>query len=401
MNNILDLNDDNCSSCQICGAVCPIEAISFSFDKFGFYRPVIDERKCVSCGKCKKSCVKFVQDWKTIAKTEEVYSAINNDKAILADSSSGGVATALYEYALSNGYKCFGVYYDDDVHIAKGFVIKNKNEIEKARHSKYIPVYAETVLREIVKSDEKWLIIAQPCMLYGLKEALKVNHKNLDNFVLIDFFCHGVPSQIIWNKQIEELSKKYGEVRNVNFRSKNAGWHAYLLSFTSFGKQIYEANVPFYDLFFSDYMLNSTCSNCKVRNLTDVPDIRIGDFWGKKFDLSLEGVSAVLCFSEKGKKILENLKEGFEFHREKLSSLLPYQAVDKHYSISQEIRKKMFSVMENPNGMKKAIKIYENSLPTKKKLILIGKRTVKKIFNPKLQSKIRRLFHKSNKETSK
>lgn len=401
MNNILDLENEKCSSCQICGAVCPVEAISFSFDKFGFYRPSLDEKKCVSCGKCKKSCVKFDQDWKTAAKTVELYSAINNDKAILADSSSGGVATALYEYALSNGYKCFGVYYDDDAHIAKGFVIKNKDEIEKARHSKYIPVYAETVLREIVKSDEKWMIIAQPCMLYGLKEALKANHKNLDNFVLIDFFCHGVPSQIIWNKQIEELSKKYGEVKNVNFRSKNAGWHAFLLSFTSFGKQIYENNLPFYDLFFSDYMLNSACSDCKVRDLTDIPDIRIGDFWGEKFDLSLEGVSAVLCFSEKGKKILENIKNGFEFHKEELSSLLPYQAVDKHYSINQKIREEMFSALEMPNGMKKAIRIYESSLPAKKRLIAVGKSAVKKLFNVKLQSKIRRIFHKHNKESTK
>lgn len=394
MNNILDIGNESCSSCQICSASCPVEAISFSLDDYGFYRPEINENKCVSCGKCKKNCVKFVQNWKDTEETIELFSAINKNKTILADSSSGGIATSLYEYALSNGYKCFGVYYDDDKHIAKGFIIKNKNEIEKARHSKYIPVYAEQVLREIITSNEKWLIIAQPCMLYGLKEALKVNHKNLENFILSDFFCHGVPSQIVWNKQIQELSNKYGKIENVNFRSKNAGWHAFLLSFTSFGKQIYVKNAPFYDLFFCNYMLNSACLDCKVRNMTDVPDIRIGDFWGEKFDLSTEGVSAVICFTKRGKEVLEKVANDFELRQEDFSSLLPYQAVDRHYQVNQKILEKMFSALSLPNGLNKALSIYKASIPLKTRFLLIGKHVAKNLLSPVLLAKVRKLFHK-------
>lgn len=397
MNNVLDLNNEKCSSCQICSAVCPVKAISFSFDEDGFYRPNIDD-KCISCGKCKQNCVKFVQDWKIVEKDFEVYSAINKDKKILADSSSGGIATALYEYALDNGYKCFGVYYDDEVHKAKAFVIKEKKDIEKARHSKYIPVYAENVLHEVVFSTDKWLIIAQPCMLYGIKKSLQNNRINLENYIFIDFFCHGVPSQLLWNKQIQEISKKYGEIKEVNFRSKNACWHAYLLSFISFGKQIYKKNVPFYDLFFSDYMLNSACSDCTVRNLTNIPDIRIGDFWGKKFDLSLEGVSAVVCFSEKGKELVHKINNCFVINKEDPSSLLPFQAVNKTYKVNQKVRKKMFISLKKNNGLKKALRIYLKSLPIKKKIEVVGKKIIKRIIPAYFQAKIRKIFHIKNQE---
>ena len=48
----------DCTSCQVCAAVCPKDAITIVLDEKGFYRPVIDD-KCVDCSLCTKVCYKY------------------------------------------------------------------------------------------------------------------------------------------------------------------------------------------------------------------------------------------------------------------------------------------------------------------------------------------------------
>ena len=41
-----------CSGCTACSKVCPTQAITMKPDELGFVYPVIDEAKCINCGKC-------------------------------------------------------------------------------------------------------------------------------------------------------------------------------------------------------------------------------------------------------------------------------------------------------------------------------------------------------------
>ena len=60
--NILDSNNiHECTSCQVCALLCTPNAISYSIDSNGFYRPIVDENKCVDCGLCKKVCYKYTE----------------------------------------------------------------------------------------------------------------------------------------------------------------------------------------------------------------------------------------------------------------------------------------------------------------------------------------------------
>lgn len=393
MNNILDRDETGCTSCQVCSAVCPCRAIRFTLDSFGFYRPIVDEQTCISCGICRQNCAKFTVPQLKDIHSAEVFAAVHKDSAVLFDSSSGGVATAFYTYAIRQGYRCFGVTYNSETHRAEGYIFNDEKDIPKVRHSKYIPVYAEDALRKIYESDEKWLIIAAPCMLYGIKKALESRKKNSENYIYVDFFCHGVPSQLVWNKQLEDIQKKYHTVAAVNFRSKNACWHAYLLSILSEGKQICIPHAPFYDLFFSDYLLNSACAECVLRDITDVPDIRIGDFWGRKYDTATDGVSAAVCFSQKGKQLLNAVSEMLVIRQETSSELLPYQAVGKKYRVNAQVRAAMFDALSKQNGLKKALHVYIAALPVQKRMLFQIKRMVKRIVPARLQSRIRKLVH--------
>lgn len=45
-----------------------------------------------------------------------------------------------------------------------------------------------------------------------------------DNFVLMDFFCHGVPTLLLWNKYLSEVEAKIGDATFVSWRNKTTGW---------------------------------------------------------------------------------------------------------------------------------------------------------------------------------
>lgn len=53
---ILFTRKEDCCGCTACYAICPKGAITMKEDEEGFEYPIIDEEKCVRCGKCMKVC---------------------------------------------------------------------------------------------------------------------------------------------------------------------------------------------------------------------------------------------------------------------------------------------------------------------------------------------------------
>lgn len=393
MNNIYDKSNIDCTSCQVCASVCPLKAITIILSSKGFYKPVIDESVCTSCGLCKKSCIKYSNNSFIAPKNITCFSAVNKHQDILEKSSSGGIISAIYEYALENGYKCLGVVYNSSFHRAETIIIESKVDIDIARTSKYLPVFSEKTTSILLKSNDKWCIIATPCTLYGIKKSLEVSNKDLNNYIFVDFFCHGTPSQLLWNQQLAEINPNNSKISNVNFRSKKHGWHSFLLSYKLDGIEKYLKNALFYDLFFTNYLLNDSCAKCRIRDLSNIPDIRVGDFWGKKYDNCNEGISAVLCLSNKGKEILTAVIDKIFLQEENINDILPYQAINKVYYINESIRKRMFFTLINSQNLKTVIKIYTKSIPLRNKIFYYLKYFIRRIFCQKVQSKIRRIIH--------
>ena len=51
-------NPQLCCGCSACQSACPLSAITVIEDNRGFYRPNVDETKCVQCGLCVDVCMK-------------------------------------------------------------------------------------------------------------------------------------------------------------------------------------------------------------------------------------------------------------------------------------------------------------------------------------------------------
>ena len=77
----------DCTGCRACKNICPVNCITFEQDTEGFYYPVIDEKECIHCGLCLKTCHKREKaaDRK---KEVEAYAAYAKDEEILTKSSS-------------------------------------------------------------------------------------------------------------------------------------------------------------------------------------------------------------------------------------------------------------------------------------------------------------------------
>lgn len=66
----------------------------------------------------------------------------------------------------------------------------------------------------------------------------------------------------------------------------------------------------FYQLFLGDMVLGPQCQKqCKYKYDKSSADIRIGDFWGETYKNDEKGVSALVSFTEKGRQVIEGLKE--------------------------------------------------------------------------------------------
>lgn len=49
--------------------------------------------------------------------------------------------------------------------------------------------------------------------------------KKESNFILVDFFCHGVPSYLLYHKYLDTKGQQTGKVKSVSWRDKTDGWH--------------------------------------------------------------------------------------------------------------------------------------------------------------------------------
>jgi len=94
-----------CVSCEICRAVCPVNAISMEYIG-GQFIPKIDKNKCIQCGLCLKVCPGIdiekidYKDDESFKKAVtgnylETYNAYSKNTTILDNSTSGGVITTL------------------------------------------------------------------------------------------------------------------------------------------------------------------------------------------------------------------------------------------------------------------------------------------------------------------
>lgn len=311
MNNISHIK--NCYGCGICAISCPVNIINIRLNKDGFYTPIIKHLdKCTNCGLCLKNCA-FVD--KKVTENPDIneiksFATWSKDESIRYDCSSGGAAYEIGAYLIDNGYFGCTVKYDPANNRAEHYIAQTKDEYKLGVGSKYIQSYTLNAFSSF-DASKKYVVTGTPCQIDSLRKYIKSKIIE-DNFVLIDFFCHGVPSMWLWNKYLEFTKVK--DISDVMWRSKKKGWHnSWAITIKDkLDDEVYFSlhtnGDKFYKMFLGHYCLGKQChKDCKYKLLNSSADIRLGDFWGNKYSNNQKGVSSLITFTKKGNNIVSSI----------------------------------------------------------------------------------------------
>jgi len=320
----------DCYGCGVCAMICGRKIIDIRLNQDGFYAPYIDRPDaCTDCGLCLEVC-SFGKEELSLKRSEKVksYAAWSNDPQVRRKCSSGGVGFELGRTLLPQGYKVCGVRYNADLARAEHYIATTVEELIPSIGSKYIQSYTLDGFRAINRK-EKYLVTGTPCQIDSFRRYVR-KFKVEDNFVLMDFFCHGVPSMLAWHKYLAIVEKQVGKVIYASWRNKRTGWHdswamaidgeekcgdkvdwhdsynMLIRGKKSFLNSRFSQGDLFYKFFLGHYCMNPAChKECKYKYRASSADIRIGDLWGETYKDNEEGVSAAIAFTVKGEEWLQ------------------------------------------------------------------------------------------------
>lgn len=302
------LPEKTCTGCGGCTNACPKDAIFFAPDAEGFQHPVVQAAQCIGCKKCEQICPVLHWESSNIAKPD-LY-AVRGADDIRANSSSGGVFSLAAEEVFARKGVVVGAAFDKNLHLSLS-IAKNEKQLAPMRGSKYVQSDPELVYRDALKclkAGKLVLFTGCPCQVAAMKNI--AGKKYSDLLYTIDLLCHGVPSQAILQRYLEETFPGKQAV-DVRFRDKSHGWIATYIDVDFSDRTSYHGanrrNDPYERIFQHNIALRPCCHNCKFCTFPRTGDLTMGDFWGiQKIDPSQtdgKGTSMVFLNNEKGKQL--------------------------------------------------------------------------------------------------
>ena len=378
---MVDASSELCYGCSACQAICPSSAIVMQMEN-GFIRPIVINEKCVNCNLCLQVCP--INNHVLHAQTNELFIYKNND-IIREKSTSGGAFSVLCDYILHRKGAVYGAVFDDSFFV-KHIRGETAHIIERMHGSKYLQSNISDAFLN-VKNDLKEgmfvLFSGTPCQNAALRNYLEVSGVSLENLILCDFICHGVPSPQIWREYLDFLEKKEkSKTKSVNFRSKEKGWHSPELRIEFENGRVLslnEAKSPYYQLFYSNCVLRKSCHHCAFSSSSRISDFTIADAWGveKSFPSydDNKGISLILVNTDKARDILNNLEMN-----ESLKSISLLDISQPHLSKPAKISPKrdLFWKEYSRKGFKYTLNKYGN-YSIYRKMIKKMKRTIIKV----------------------
>ena len=294
MKTVCELN--MCNGCMACVEKCHRNAITIK-DDLKYYNALIDTKKCVDCGLCTKVCPR--ENDNDMSKPKWWYQGWA-DSEIREHASSGGAASAIIRAFIKNGGYVASCLFDSGK-----FVFEVTNEMAVARKfagSKYVKSNPEKIygkIQSLLKANQKVLFIGLPCQVAAVNQFI-IDKTNL---VTADLICHGTPSPYLLKKCLQEYGHDINTLTDINFRIKS------LYELNRDGKPIaaFHTMDNYLIAFLHSYDYTENCYSCKFATLDRVSDITLGDSWGTELSGEVKnGVSLILCQSEKGKELIES-----------------------------------------------------------------------------------------------
>jgi len=336
---------DLCTSCEICAAVCPKGAIIMEY-KYGQFLPKVNDEKCTKCGLCLKLCPGIDIDPLKLRQEKisnhiidghclESYTAYSNDSEIRRNSTSGGLITTLIIELIKN--KEFDAVFVLDFNKFDGKPARlkatnNINEIINAAKSKYIPASVYNVINILKKKDNrKYIIVATPCQIYGIKKFIKKFEISEGNLVFLGLFCDKTLNFNIIQYFKDIYGKLNEQLIKFEFRTKEEyGWPGNSKIYFSSSRDIIVDRKVRVQL--KKFFQLNRCLFCYDK-LNRLADISFGDCYIEG-ESDFNGKSSVIIRTKKGKEIFDKYLYLFTLEKVNIEEIRKSQhIIDKNKNI--------------------------------------------------------------------
>lgn len=335
---------EKCTGCGVCVDVCEKQAIIMKPDRHGFFYPEIIDDICINCSACQRKCPALAEE-KNDNYVRSIYAAWNKNKGVRKTSSSGGVFSVLVDHALCQSGVVAGAMWNENYEVHHT-IIDSKKDMFLLRGSKYLQSHTDSIyakVKECLLAGKKVLFSGTPCQNHALKNYLG---KNYDDLITVDVICHGVPSDRVFQRYLNERSENgKREIKQIRFRHKKPYWDWCNVTIDYENGQPYSVSTTedsYYTLFNIGYSLRPSCSQCKYASQTRIGDITLADFWGflpKGFKMHrfLLGVSLVMINTPKGESVFDQISQSLVFQKASLEdALLSNKALCAPFAVPHE-----------------------------------------------------------------
>lgn len=316
------LDENKCCGCAACSQICPKGCIIIRENPSGFLMPSFDKTNCIDCGLCSNVCPIYNAERNTGVLPKHGYAYLNHSEEYRLRSASSGAFEDICRAFIGDNkdFSIYGCTMDESLKV-KHCAVQEIEKIEIFKKSKYVQSKIEDTYKNVqhdLMEGKKVVFSGTPCQVMALNRYLRKDYLNL---LTVDFVCHGVPSQSIFDRYISWIEKKYkSKVKRYSFRNKrliNGTWTNLGIKICFQNGKILErdANDDLYMIgFLKGLYMRDGCYSCKFASLYRVSDITIGDFWGvgevyPELDESkTNGTSLLLVNTEKGERAVANIE---------------------------------------------------------------------------------------------
>ncbi len=330
--SIYKIEKENCTGCKMCADICPFGAISFEEDHEGFWYPKVDEEKCTDCGACAARCPSMNREQIKQQREPLVYAAWSKDEETRISSTSGGIFYEIGRWFITHEGGVAACRYTSDYKAAEHVYVEDLEGLEQVKGSKYFQSDTAGIYKKVkekLDAGKKVLFCGAPCHMAAMQMYL---NKEYDNLYYLDFICRSINSPLAFREYLKELEQEYGaKVSEVQLKNKKYGWQslASRVRFENGEESIKDRNSDWWirGFIYNDLYTRESCYHCKYKVLPRVAaDMSIGDFWGIKDQTEkdmFEGISVVLVNSEKGSRLLEEIRPNLEIRESSMEEALP------------------------------------------------------------------------------
>lgn len=317
----IDKVGSGCCGCRNCLHSCPYGAIGFTTDIRGFEYPVVNPSKCVECGLCERLCPEL-RDCTFSNEHLRQGAAYALSDEIKLQGSSGGFFGLIARDVIEHNGVIYGAAFDNKLQL-KTTRVETIDGLDKLYKSKYLLCDTNNQFRQIKEdlTEGRYVMYcSSPCQIAALKLFL---HKDYTNLLLVEFVCHGVGSQTLFDQSVSlEENKRNIQILDFIFRYKykKASSHYYCYKYEKNGKIKSRKGLylffPYYNAYCKQLVSRDSCYTCKFAKPERCADITIGDFHSiNKYLPDIDrfaGVSMFVCNTQKGADVFNGLEGKIE-----------------------------------------------------------------------------------------